>query len=270
MYLEGQGVSASSRVGERGYAMAALLVSLGVMAVLMTAALPVWRHQAQREKEAELVFRGEQYARAVGLYQRKMGPGTVPPSVDVLVQQKFLRKKFKDPMVPDGEFQVIPFGGTPQPGQSVGQPRPGLPAAGQPGRGGAQPPQLPGRPPSPQFGAQPPGQSAGFTGGGVMGVVSKSKEASIRVYRGASYYNQWRFIYVQPQPGPGQDGRGRGGPGRGGPGRGGPGRGGPGGPGIGGPMGPGSGPGRGIIPNPGRPGPGVPGPSGRQGRGPGL
>ena len=40
--------------GQGGYAMAALLVALAVMAVLMSVALPVWRHEAQREKEAEL------------------------------------------------------------------------------------------------------------------------------------------------------------------------------------------------------------------------
>ena len=62
MSLEGQ---------ERGYAMAALLVSLAVMSVLMSVALPAWRHEAQREKEAELVFRGEQYARAIALYRAK-------------------------------------------------------------------------------------------------------------------------------------------------------------------------------------------------------
>lgn len=273
MYLEGQGVRGFRRVNDRGYAMAALLVTLGVMAVLMGAALPVWRHQAQREKEAELVFRGEQYARAVGLYQRKMGPGTVAPSIDVLVQQKFLRKKYKDPMVPDGEFQIVPFGGTPgqQPGlgpQGTGQTVPGQPGIGRPGGpGGLQAPQMPGRGPSPAFGGQQPaGQSGGFTGGGVMGVVSKSKEASIRIYRGAGFYNQWRFIYVAPQPGPGADGRGGPGniPGRGGPGRAGPGRGGPVGPGrIGGPG----------IGGPGRGGPGratIPGPGGRPGgRGPG-
>src|SRR5215216_2145543 len=82
--------------GERGYAMAALLVSIGVLTVIMSVALPVWRTLAQREKEAELIFRGEQYARAVNLYTRKMGPGNFPPSIDVLVQQRFLRKKYKD------------------------------------------------------------------------------------------------------------------------------------------------------------------------------
>lgn len=217
MHLEGQGAGGGRRAGQSGYAMAALLVTLGVMAVMLTAAMPVWRHQAQREKEEELVFRGEQYARAVGLYQRKMGPGTIPPSVDVLVQQKFLRKKYKDPMVPDGEFQIIPFGGTaPQTGQAGStQQRPGVPGAGRGQSGRASQPA--------GFGASAisgvPGQSGTFGGGGVMGVVSKSKDASIRIYRGAAYYNQWRFIYVQPQPGPGQGERG--GAGRGvGPGRG--------------------------------------------------
>lgn len=223
MGLQGQGVGGGC-AGDRGYAMAALLVSIGVLAILMSVALPVWRHEAQREKEAELVFRGEQYARAVMLYQRKMGPGAVPPSVDVLVQQKFLRKKYKDPMVADGEFQIIPAGGlAAQPGQ------PGL-SGGTPqrvgGRSAAPGSQLPGGRPS--FGAQAPGQSAGFTGGGVIGVVSKSKEQSIRIYRGASYYNQWRFIYVQAQPGPGRGGRQGMGPGRGGPVGSGPGMGRPG------------------------------------------
>ena len=92
---------------QRGYAMAALLVSLGVMLVLMTVAMPVWRTQAQREKEAELVFRGEQIARAINLYMRKMGGGNYPPSLDVLVQGRFLRKKYKDPMTKDGEWDVI-------------------------------------------------------------------------------------------------------------------------------------------------------------------
>ena len=76
--------------------MAALLVALAVMAVLMSVALPVWRHEAQREKEAELVFRGQQYVRAIRLFQTKTG--TFPTSVDMLVQGHFLRKKYKDPI----------------------------------------------------------------------------------------------------------------------------------------------------------------------------
>ena len=137
MCLRGQG-------NQRGYAMAALLVSIGVMMLLMSVAMPVWRHQAQREKEAELIFRGEQYARAVNHYQRKMGPGNFPPSIDVLVQQRFLRKKYKDPMTEDGEFDIIPVGGATQPGMNPQlPPQPGRSSSG-PGRGLA-PPQPPER-----------------------------------------------------------------------------------------------------------------------------
>ena len=91
--------------GNRGYAMAALLVGMSVMAVLMGALMPVWTHMATREKEAELVFRGQQYARAIGLFQRKFA-NTPPPTIDVLVEQRFLRKKYKDPITND-DFQLI-------------------------------------------------------------------------------------------------------------------------------------------------------------------
>ena len=56
-----------------GYAMAALLVALGIMTILWAAAIPLWIEAAKREREAELVFRGSQYARAISLYQRKYG-----------------------------------------------------------------------------------------------------------------------------------------------------------------------------------------------------
>ena len=90
MGLHGQ----QCRENDRGYAMAALLVGLAIMAVLMSVALPAWRHLARREKEAELAFRGEQYARAIALFRAKNG-NNFPPSLDVLVQGRYLRKKYK-------------------------------------------------------------------------------------------------------------------------------------------------------------------------------
>ena len=53
--------------------MAALLVAMGVIAVVLSTTLPVFSTMARREREAELVFRGQQYARAVSLFQRKYG-----------------------------------------------------------------------------------------------------------------------------------------------------------------------------------------------------
>ena len=224
MYLQGQH-------GERGYTMAALLVSIGVMSVLMSAALPAWRHQAKREKEAELAFRGEQYVRAIGLWERKMGPGSRPPTLDILVEQRFLRKKYKDPMTEDGEFQPLFVGAASPP-----------PAAG--GRGGrglggrsVSAPITSGVQVAPEVQVGVGGGRMGVAArGGIIGVVSKSKEASIRIYKNASHYNEWRFVHAEmsttpggqrgsPMPGgrgsptPGAPG-GRGTPSPGGPGRG--------------------------------------------------
>ena len=179
--------------------MAALLVSIAVMGILMSVALPVWRQAARREKEAELVFRGEQYARAIGLYQRRFA-AAFPPSIDVLVEQKFLRRKYKDPMTEDGEFQVLYQASL---------------AASAPGDGSA-PSTLSGS--GSQTGPSAPTRSIGPRGG-VIGVVSKSEEASIRLYNDRDHYNEWLFVYIatttQVGGAPGvQQGAGRGQQGR--------------------------------------------------------
>ena len=99
MYLAGQGETLAS-VATTGTPWLALIVGITVMAIVMTAAMPVWKQQAQREKEDELVFRGEQYAHAIGMFQRSIA-NAFPPSLDVLVEQRFLRKKYKDPITDD-------------------------------------------------------------------------------------------------------------------------------------------------------------------------
>ena len=188
--------------------MAALLVALAVMAVLMSVAMPVWRHDAQREKEEELVWRGQQYIRAIRLFQTKNR--TFPTSVDMLVQGRFLRKKYKDPIT-DEDFLPIPAAGAipGQGGQTVGG------AAG--GRGGTAGGRA-GTSTTSGFGSGSSGigRSSAFSSttvpGGLLGVVSKSKDESIRLYQGRNRYNEWTFIFVNQQPG-GPGGQGRGGPG---------------------------------------------------------
>jgi translation initiation factor IF-2 len=188
------------------------------------------------------------------------------------VQGRFLRKKYKDPMTESGEWdQILAGGGVPGQGGSPQQQQ-------QPGRGRGGPstgliappsrtPQTPaGMSPaqsqspfsqSPFSGAQP--GSGGQPGGGLMGVRSKSKEASFRLYKGSgTHYNEWQFLFSNVSNRPGVPG-GQGAPGF--PGR-------PGGPGQRGApgIGPGTGPGgRGR----GGTGPGVfpPGTGGRRGGG---
>ena len=182
MHLAGQGEK-TRIVNERGYAMAALIIGLAVMAIVMSAAMPVWKQMAQREKEEELVFRGEQIAHAIGMFQRRQA-NAYPPNIDVLVQQRFLRKKYKDPITND---DFVPIA------QSQAQ-------TAQGGRG-AQPGQQ-----QPQGRGQPAGGTAtpgGAPVGGIIGVTSKSPDESIRLYKGRSHYNEWAFIYTPPAVAPG-------------------------------------------------------------------
>jgi len=201
--------------GQRGYAMAALLVSIGVMMLLMSVAMPVWRTQAQREKEAELVFRGEQIARAINLYMRKAGGGNYPPSIDVLVQGRFLRKKYKDPMTESGEWDLITAASNSGQGGAPGAQQPGRGRGGAPSTGLSAPPGRGSTISPPQV--QSPSPGGGMAAGGIMGVRSKSKETAFRLYRGGgTHYNEWPFLFsnVSNRPGisPGQNppgGRGR-------------------------------------------------------------
>jgi type II secretory pathway pseudopilin PulG len=242
---------------DRGYIMVVLLVAMAVAAVWMGAALPAWRQQAMREKEIELIFRGEQYARAIALYQIKNN--SYPLELDQLVTQRFLRKRWLDP-VTGKDFQTVGLtapgtsgsttvqGGVPsRSGVTVG-----VPGGAAPGRGATGVPSV----------GQP-----GLTGG-ITGVRSTSQATSIRIYNGQQQHNLWQFdaALMMARMGrqsaqPGQPGAGRG-DGRGGPGR----EGGPAGPARGGAPGRGiGGPGRGGLP----PAPPPMGPIGGPGRGAG-
>ncbi|MGH9346592.1 MAG: type II secretion system protein [Vicinamibacterales bacterium] len=167
--------------GQRGYAMAALLVALSVMAVLLAVAMPVWKTATKREKEAELIWRASQYARAIALFQRKYA-NAYPPNLDILLNERFLRKKYKDPMTKDGEFQLV-YANTSSDGS-----RPGAVGGARPPSGASQP--STGRPQMPAGTSQP---SAGAAPGGIIGVVSKSTESSLRIFNGRSKYNEWTF-----------------------------------------------------------------------------
>jgi len=155
--------------GDEGFLMAALLVGMAVTAIWMSAMLPTWRQQAQRQREDDLIFRGEQYARAIALFATKNN-GALPTSIDDLVQQRYLRKKWKDPIT-GKDFMILGAGSMTTPG-------------GAGGRGGTSP----GGTPSPQ-------QSGALAAGGISGVYSESQETSIRVYNNAQQYNQWIFTY---------------------------------------------------------------------------
>jgi type II secretory pathway pseudopilin PulG len=210
--------------------MAALLVAMSVMAIMLSTAMPVYQTVARREREAELVFRGEQYARAIALFQRRFA-NALPPDVDVLIDQRFLRKKYKDPIT-GGDFQFLgpaspelaeALGTTPQQSQDA------LRGRGAGGRGTGTTSPFGRAQQGPESGAQGTGQGAGRSGfspigrgstfspmgrgaqtaagqasnaggiggGGILAVASKSTQASMRLYNGKDKYNQWVFMALQ-------------------------------------------------------------------------
>lgn len=211
-----------------GYAMAALLVALSVMAVLLGAAMPTWSHMVRREKEEELIFRGTQYARAINQYQRKFANAS-PQSLDVLIEQRLLRKKFRDPMATDekGEFQMLYLSsraGGPQGTTGTGRAG-GIGQGTGAGRG---------------TGTGTGGTGTGTTystqpSGGIVGVASKNTGTSIKIYKEKTRYNEWQFVGMEMSQQAGAGGGAAGGPQRGG--RGDDGRGGRGGGRDGGPDG---------------------------------
>ena len=68
-------VSADPRRTDAGYTMVMFVIILALMAIMMGAAVQSVAFQMQREREAELVFRGEQYMEAI----RRHAPDADPP-----------------------------------------------------------------------------------------------------------------------------------------------------------------------------------------------
>ena len=200
-----------ARLGaDAGYAMAALLVGMSVMAIVLTAAMPTWSHMIRREKEEELIFRGNQYARAINQYQRKFANAS-PASLDVLIEQRLLRKKWKDPLGIDkeSEFQMLYLSsGMGSRGFGVGQ---------NTGRGMGVGPGGPSRTSGPSGTSPAAGGTTYSTtpSGGIVGVASKNTGQSIKIYKDKQRYNEWQFIGMELSqqaggPGGAAGGRGRG------------------------------------------------------------
>ena len=101
------------------------MAAVTIMLIMMAAAVPSWRYVMKNDAEEELIFRGGEIADAIARYQARNG-NALPPSLEVLVKGKFLRREYKDPMTKDGRWRFI------RPGETIGPIRPpgGSTAAG--------------------------------------------------------------------------------------------------------------------------------------------
>ena len=107
--------------GERGYTYLMVLFMIAIMGVMLAAGAQVWHQAAQRERERELLFIGNQFRQAIGQYYLR-SPGSVknyPNALDDLLKdgrqlatQRYLRKIYRDPITGEAEWGLVQVAGS--------------------------------------------------------------------------------------------------------------------------------------------------------------
>lgn len=95
----------SGRKRESGYTFIVLIITVIILSIAFLKAKEVWETVEQRDLEAELIFRGESIAGAIAFYKKKTNKD--PKDLKLLKKEKFLRKLYRDPFVPDGEWNYL-------------------------------------------------------------------------------------------------------------------------------------------------------------------
>jgi type II secretory pathway pseudopilin PulG len=109
--------------GARGFTYIGLLLLVAMSSAALAAAGSLWSIEAKRAKEAELLFIGEQFTRAIGSFRDRTPAGQqqrFPRTLEELVddkrwptRQRHLRQVFVDPMTGTREWALVtaPGGG---------------------------------------------------------------------------------------------------------------------------------------------------------------
>ena len=160
--------------------MLALLVGMAIMLTMMGVGARSWRDIMRDDRERELIFRGGQIADAIQRYQQKHG-NAAPPSLEALVEGRFLRKLYLDPMTKSGEWRLIHQGDSIAPIRAPGSASSPSPS------------------PSPAPASRSNPATGGRSVGPIVGVASLSAERSLRLLNGRDRYDEWLFIAGQPR-----------------------------------------------------------------------
>lgn len=154
--------------GERGYILLSIMLLVTLMLLVLSIEMPRIAQQIKREKEEELIHRGNEYRSAIRKFFRKFG--RYPLSIDQLENtnnMRFLRKRYKDPftgkddwrLLHPGEVQLNALNQTQAaPGQPTGQ---STSSIGQPTSFGTSGPASFASPTSPSPSATPGGAQPG-------------------------------------------------------------------------------------------------------------
>jgi type II secretory pathway pseudopilin PulG len=106
---------------ETGYTYLFVMFMVVLIGLAATAVTRQWKTELRRDREAELLFRGDEIREAIGLYYLTARGGSAhvyPRSLDDLVKdpnssatRRYLRKHYKDPITGE-EFELIKVGDT--------------------------------------------------------------------------------------------------------------------------------------------------------------
>lgn len=87
-----------------GFTYLALLAAIVIIGITLGAAGKSWQAMSQRDKEAELLFRGDQYRQAIESYYLYQGRRQYPANIEDLLKdsrsptgKRHLRQRFMDP-----------------------------------------------------------------------------------------------------------------------------------------------------------------------------
>jgi len=174
------------RARRRGYVLIILMMAVFVMTLGLLIAVPVWQTELQREKEEELIFRGKQYAEAVRIYVQK-NPGRYPASLKELLDKKCIRRLYKDPFGPNGEWNVV-LATSGAPGGGTSSSLSSLSSAAAPASGQAA---------AQEVMVAPERVLPAIKSPRILGVVSSSKAKSIKIYEDQESHDKWLFFFGQ-------------------------------------------------------------------------
>jgi type II secretory pathway pseudopilin PulG len=107
----------SAGSSEQGFTLLGMLIAVALLGAGMAAYGELASHAAQRDKEQELIFVGNQYRQAIaGYYERSPGGAKrFPRKLEDLLEdkrypmpQRYLRRMYADPMTGQPQWGLIP------------------------------------------------------------------------------------------------------------------------------------------------------------------
>lgn len=101
---------------QAGFTYLGLMFAIAIAGIGLAGTGVLWQMESRREKEKELLFIGEEYRRAIGsYYENTPGGNKQYPQMleELLLDKRFpnpvrhLRRPYRDPMMPGGQWEVI-------------------------------------------------------------------------------------------------------------------------------------------------------------------